>query len=321
MPLAEWFVVEGIGEHRALLEENGRIVAAKFDWPGELVPGQVDEAVLIERRAGSPRGTVRLPSGATALIDRLPPNASEGAAIRVRVRRAAMQEAGRHKPAQVRPTGDPLRPPPTLAERLGGRVVRSFGRDEWADIFHAASTGHWPFPKGELNFFPTPAMTLVDIDGDLPPRALALAAVGPLARAIRLLDLSGSIGIDFPTLPSRDDRKAVDGALAEALADWPHERTAMNGFGFVQIVARAEAPSLLHRVAFDRAGAEARYMINHAAELGGPGVTELAAHPAVVAALRGDWMEELKRRTARDVTVRSDPALAEMGWHAQIVPR
>ena len=42
---------------------------------------------------------------------------------------------------------------------------------------------------------------------------LALAAVRPLADALALLDLAGSIGIDFPTLSDKNDRKQVDGRL------------------------------------------------------------------------------------------------------------
>lgn len=313
-------MVEGIGEHRALLMDGGRAIAARVDWPGELVPGQVEDVLLLQRQRGSSRGSVRFASGEIAWVDRLPKDASEGARIRVEVVRGALREPGRAKPALVRPSTAAPRAALALAERLDARVVRAFGAGEWDEIWHTAWSGKYAFAGGELTFSPTPAMLLVDVDGDQSPRALALASVPHLAEAIRLLDLSGSIGIDFPTLPSRADRKAVDAALAAALGDWPHERTAMNGFGFVQIVARRQAPSLLERVQFDPVGAIARLAINHAAALEGPGTTLIAAHPAVIAALRAEWLERLRLQTARGVELRADPAVALEGWHTQIVP-
>ena len=82
MRLAEWLVEEGIGEDRAIRLEGDRIAAARVEWPGELAVGQVEDAVLISRAAGSRRGTARFASGEEALVDRLPPTAREGAISR-----------------------------------------------------------------------------------------------------------------------------------------------------------------------------------------------------------------------------------------------
>ena len=51
------------------------------------------------------------------------------------------------------------------------------------------------------------------------PAALAREAVAPLARAIRRFDLGGAIGIDFPSLERKEDRRAVDTALDAALGE------------------------------------------------------------------------------------------------------
>ena len=324
--MAEWFVEEGIGEHRAILLDGDRIVASRVEWPGELAVGLIEDAVLVSRTAGSRRGTARFASGEDALVDRLPPTAGEGAAIRLEVTRPALGERGRRKLARARPTDAPPRPAPTLAETLGAdghevRVVREFPAGDGAELAAEAFAGEVAFSGGSLQFSPTPAMLLVDVDGTLDPRALALAAVAPLAEALARFDVGGSIGIDFPTLAAKDDRRAVDDALAAALAGWPHERTAMNGFGFVQLVARLERPSLLHRAAFQRAAMAARKLLRRAEFLDGAGAILLSGHPALEAQLRPEWLEELARRTGREVRWEARPGLAIEAPQAQLVPR
>lgn len=319
--MADWLVEEGIGEHRAMLVDGSEVLAAKIDWPGELAAGLVAEAVLTSRAKGAPRGVARFASGEEALVDQLPASAAEGAPIRLCITRPAAGEARRRKRAHARPCDEPCRPAPSLCERLGAKRVHALDRDLWTHVRQQAWDGDVGFAGGTLQFSPTPAMTLVDVDGTLPPRQLALAAAPHVARAIRLMDLSGSIGIDFPTLADKADRKAVDGALAVGLGGLAHERTAMNGFGFVQIVCRVEAPSLLHRMHFDRAGAAARWLLFLAEGLQGPGTLMLTAHPAVLAALRPEWIADLGRRTACAVEQRADPALALDAPQAQVVPR
>ena len=315
-----WLVEQGIGEERAVRYLKGRAVAARLRWPGSLEPGLVADAVLVERKAGSPRGRARFAEGEEALVDRLPGDASEGAPLRLEITRAAVRERGRSKVAQARPAAGEARPAPSLAESLpGAAVVRRFPDDAWDEVWAEARDAAVVFPGGSLLIAPTPGMTVIDVDGTLSPRVLALAAVRPLAEAIERFGLGGSIGIDFPTLASRDDRKAVDAALGDALADWDHERTAMNGFGFVQLVARQSGPSLLHRLAFERASAAARMLLRQAESLGGAGTILLSAHPAVIAAVEPEWIDELVRRTGKPVRTAPDPMLALGPGHAQIV--
>ena len=314
--LPEWQVEEGIGERRALLLDGETPLAAGLHWPGEIQAGDEFEGKLL-RKTGA-RGTAQHPSGREVLVDKLPRDASEGANYLFAITRGAMTERGRFKLPAARPVSTIAG---TISDPMANaRSVRRFPAGVWEDIWHAASSGEVEFAGGSLLFAVTPAMTLIDIDGDLPPRELSLAAVPQIARWLTLFDLGGSIGIDFPTLQTKSDRKAVDSALEEALSGFSHERTAMNGFGLVQIVARLHGPSLLHRFATSRIGMAARMALRRAEMVEGPGATLLTVHPALRPRLGPEWIAELERRTARPVRIAIDPGLAIEAATAQIVP-
>lgn len=312
--MPEWLIEEGVGENRALLVDGDKVLAAKCRFPGELHAGDTLAAKLTIKRAA--RGTALTGDGQEVLVDKLPRDTSEGSTLDLLITRAAMTERGRYKLPAARPASDvALQTSPFDT----GRRVHRFPLGAWEDVWHTASSGEVAFDGGSLLLAVTPAMTLVDIDGDLSPRELALAAVEPLALALRQFDLGGSIGIDFPTLEAKADRKAVDAALDVALTGWPHERTAMNGFGFVQIVARLEGPSLLHRFATSRVDMAARMALRQAEMVDGAGMTLLTVHPALKVKLKPEWLAEVERRTGRALRVETDPGLAIEGASAQIV--
>lgn len=312
--MAEWLVEAGIGETRTILVDRGEVLAARLDWPGRLAAGLVEDAILIARAAGSRRGTARFANGEEALVDQLPVDAQEGAPIRLKVTRSALAEAGRLKRAQARPTGDAPCPAPSPP----GKIIPCFPAGLWEEVWGEAWDGSVDFAGGTLTISPTPAMTVIDVDGDLPARSLALAAVAPLAASIRRLDLAGSIAIDFPTLADKADRQAVDTALAAALQGWPHERTAMNGFGLVHLVARLERPSLLHRLAMNRNRAAALMLLRRAEQVRDPGSQLLlTAHPNVRHAVIPEWETELARRAGRAIRWQDDTGLAPESGFAQ----
>ena len=312
------YVERGIGEHRALFATKARTQAAKLYWPGELYAGQMVAAKLTEKRGGARRGVATLDTGQEVLVDHLPASVTEGQTLALTITRAAVAERGRHKRAQGRFADGPVQAGsvwlPEAAE------VREFASGLWEDIWHAASSGEVSFAKGSLLFSVTPAMTLIDVDGDGSPREIALAAAPVIAAWLPMFDLGGNIGIDFPTIEAKADRRAVDEALAAALGDWSHERTAMNGFGFVQIVARLEGPSLLHRFAASRTAMCARYALRVAERAAGHGpALLLTVHPALKAKIKPEWIEELARRTGKQIRVETDPGLALEAPHAQII--
>ncbi|MDR7102735.1 ribonuclease [Croceicoccus sp. BE223] len=322
--MSEWLVERGIGEDRAIRVAGDAIVAARVAWEGELLAGSVVSARLVSRHAGSSRGTARLDDGGEVLVSRLPRDASEGAPLTLEITRTAVGEGRRRKPAQARPAAAAPRRL-TLADSLAlnGETVRAVHRFPvagWDEMWTGLTEARVDFAGGALLVSPTPAMTLFDIDGTLPPAALSLAAVPALAETLALWDIGGSIGIDFPTIEAKADRRTVDDALERALQDFAHERTAMNGFGFVQIVARSTGPSLLHRCAQDPVGCAVRLLLRRAERVEGAGTILLTCHPALPAAIRPEWQAELARRTGRMIRVEPDAALAPHAAFAQSVP-
>ncbi len=315
-----WLIEEGIGETRALLVEGERVLAAKVMWPGELAAGARTSGRLTAKLKGARRGVALLEDGTEVLVDHLPAHITEGQSLDLVITRAALAERGRLKRAQARVAGGDARL--HAASWPEGRVVRRFPAGLWEEVWHAASSGSIAFPNGEILVSVTPAMTVIDIDGIGAPRELALAAVPAIAQALVWFDLGGNIGIDFPTLATKEDRRLVDAALGEMLASWPHERTAMNGFGLVQLVARLEGPSLLHRFATARLGMAARMALRRtelAADAGTGRALELRVHPALQAKLKPEWLDELARRTGREVRIATDPGLAIEAANAQLL--
>lgn len=329
--MPEWLIEQGIAEERAILVDQGEIVAARVVWDEPWRAGVVTEARLVSRIPGTRRAVVRLPDGSEALGEGFDAALTEGRPIIVRVTRSAIAEKGRNKLPQVRPAaGEEPRPAPSLLEELvpGPHPVRSvpihgsaFAEAGWDDLIGEALTGEVAFAGGSLVVSPTPAMTLIDIDGPPPLPMLALAAVPTIASVLLRFDIGGSVGIDFPSLPEKTQRRAVDDALGAALeaAGWQGERTGMNGFGFVQLVSRLERPSLLVRFAIVPAAAAARRLLRQAERVAEPGVLLLTAHPAVRRAMQAEWEAELARRTGRRLQWHEDAGLALAATFAQAI--
>jgi hypothetical protein len=321
--LAEWLYEAGIGEVRAALVADGRIVEARIERDSE---GPRVGAVLTARLTEP--GTVLLdapgePAATLAGSSGLP----LGTRLTVEVVRMALRERGRDKPARVRVTDAEPAEGPDLRARIaatGLPVVDlpAHGSDRleeagWSDLADHVRTGRWPFAGGALWVDTTPAMTLIDIDGEGDALALAKAGGAAAVDVIRCCGIGGSIGIDFPSLPGRAGRQAVD-ALIDALLPPPFERTAVNGFGLMQIIRRRERPSLIEQLRYDAAAADAAQLLRQAERAVGTGVLQLTARPAVVDHIRArpHWIAALQRRTGRPVEVVADAQAKGVG-HAQ----
>ncbi|KQM30468.1 hypothetical protein [Sphingomonas sp. Leaf10] len=320
--MADWIVERGIGEVRAARIVNGEIVEARIEPDDALRAGTILSARLVRRLPIRNEGIVAWDDG-EAVLSPLPRAVTEGATLLVEITRPALSEPGKPKRARARPA-----PPdaqrddgPSIADLAGVRIVGAFERDllgeaGWPLLIEEATTGNVAFVGGALSIALTPAMTLIDIDGDLAPASLAVTGARAAAAAITRLDITGSIGIDLPTVNDKAARIAAAEAV-DAILPQPFERTAVNGFGFLQIVRRRSRASLPEL--FAHVPAHARALLRQAERTGGSGERTLAAHPAVIAAIaaRPDWIQAVERTLGAPLALRADSGLAISAGHVQ----
>jgi ribonuclease G len=324
--LPEWFVEKGIGETRAALVDDGRIVETRIELDGTVPAGTILEARLVDSGTGGRNGIARSKDGTDYLVPIVPRDITEGALLKIAVTRPAIPGPEPWKRPLAKATSDEQHRPRSLTERLRSSeiAVRALtmlaARDDlaelgWNDVLDEARSGRVDFAGGSLGIFFTPAMTLIDVDGAGPSAELAVAGARAAAEAARRLDIGGSIGIDLPTAKGKEARLAAAEAVDSVLPQ-PFERTAVNGFGFIQVVRPRQRASLIE-LAQDRASFEARALVRRAA-FEGAGAIRLVTHPAVAAVLERnrDWIDALARQTGGPVTLRADASIPIHASHA-----
>lgn len=311
--MAEWIVERGIGETRSALVDGERILEARILLDGMVAAGSIVRARLVSVGVNGRNALALAEDGTELLLAQRPADVAEGATLMLEVVREAIPgpEPWKRPLARVAEAG--AHAEPNARPAAHGELDRA----GWSDLLDEAATGLVNFPGGRLQLYVTSAMSLFDVDGTLPPDELAIAGARAAAQAVRRLGIGGSIGIDLPTTHGKAPRTAAAGAIDAALAGTPFERTAVNGFGFVQIVRPRRHASLPELYLGNRAEAEARSLLRRAAShVGG---LSLAAHPAVIAVLdqRPDWTEALSRQVGGRISLRPEPRLSISAGHVE----
>ncbi len=312
--MADFHLLERAGETRAAVVENFRLVEMHLARDGDGLLAGARLPARLKTKVGT-RGIAEA-NGEELLVEPWPAGATEGATVTVEVTRAAWREEGRElgrdRLAKARPTTMDPWPAPSLASALHarGHVLQpgwpSDVAAQWDDAFEAAELGRMSFDGGSLSFAPTPAFTAVDVDGH--GVALLAPALKTLARTIRLWGLGGSIVVDCPAA-DRDQRQAAADLFDQAMGKLAFERTAINGFGLMQIVRPRPGPSVLERAQLDRAGTRAIALMAAATRDTGTGPMRLVGGAAPIRWLeaRPHLVETLARTTGRPVALRADP--------------
>jgi ribonuclease G len=165
-------------------------------------------------------------------------------------------------------------------------------------LIDSAVSGDFPIDGGMIKIERTRAMTMIDVDGTAPARALNLAAANEIPRLLRLFNIGGPIGIDFVSSSAREERLQVAAAFDAAAGSLgPFERTAINGFGFCQVVRPRLGASILETLCGTRIGAmstesQAIALLRAAGRSIGAGARHLVARPAIIDAIKS-WPEEI----------------------------
>lgn len=300
----EILLEQGIGETRAAVIAEGRMVEAHIerDTDPHYLPGARWTVRIHKSLAPQPRALVML-GAVEALLEPVPQGLGEGRLLVVEIVRQALPEAGRprlikcitHKEIAPHAAPAPMQAGPTLEQRLRARSAKlhilhphepdALEAHGWSEVLEEAMTGVVAFAQGLLTILRTPAMTLIDVDGAVDAPTLMRTGAHAAARAIRMQNISGNIGIDLPTVADKALRQQVAEEV-DTLLPQPFERTAINGFGFLQIIRRRTHLSLPELLQSDPVAAAAHALLRRAERFQEAGARVLVAHPQLVA-----WLE------------------------------
>jgi hypothetical protein len=318
--MAEWLFEDGIGERRAALIESGHIIAMRIERDDDgIAAGSIASAQLLPV-SGNALRIAQLDDGEEVILPSVPRGVTDGATLLIEVTRGALPERDLVKRAVARAAPVDLKPRTVRlidmvnADDAPVRHLRSIDSDAleaagWSEQCEAAQTGILPFPGGVLRLSPTPAMLVIDIDGEGRPYDLALAGMTAAARAITGMDIGGNIVVDLPTLADKAERVRIAEAFDAAMSG-PFERTAINGYGLLQIIRPRRRISLIERMQYQGVASAALALLRRAERAQGTWAITITAHPRVAAWLedRPPLIAELSRRTGRPATLQSDAA-------------
>lgn len=285
------------GEIRALLFDDGVPVECHIRREIWAPLGTIADARLISKQGT--RQFLRLDSGEDVLLP-VPVSESEGALIRVEIVRERIGGPGAPKLAVARRSDEAPRAISAAAWRdsLAVRAERVISACEAIDdVCETALAGRVTRDGVTIWYERTRAGLIFDVDGTAAPLATNLVAASEIARLLRLFQIGGAVMIDFVSMDSKAARLEVAAAFDAASRDdkRPSERTAINGFGLMQVIRPCPRPSLLdlllgrNRLAADEeSGALA--LLRAASRTTGPGTRRCHALPAVAALLaRPPW--------------------------------
>ena len=312
------------GERRAAFVENGNIVEIHIQrdalWAlGECGAGRIDRK--------TPSGAYVIADDNSELLLRSKMGAPEGARIMFEVTREAIAEPGRNKPPEIilrEGVCEPLMGKDALWEARLASLGPSAINASIADGFDVAISGQSQLGDVTISFQRTKAGLVFDIDGIGDAFAINMIAATEIARLLRLYQVGAMVLIDFVSMESKAQRTQIAEAFdAASVADLrPFERTAINGYGMMQVVRARPRPSVLDQLFGTRIAAlsdetQAYWLLRAVAESHGFGVRSVTARPEVATLLQSEgwaaWRAAAVRLAGADMVVVADEKAAGYG--------
>ena len=304
--LAETWLDDAPGERRAALIEDEQIVEVHIQRDlhaalGECGVGRIDRktpsgAYLVGTDGGEflVRGKIALPEGASSPFE---------------IMREAIAEPGRLKPAEARLI-EHLPEAQLSREALWTRRVDMLPANpknaSISDAFDCAIAGASQVGDVLVSFQRTKAGLVFDIDGTGDAFEINLLAAREIARLLRLYQVGGMAMIDFVSVDSKTKRQQIAEAFdaAAALDNRPFERSAINGFGLMQVVRSRPRPSVLDQLFGTRIASlsdetQALWLLRDAASSSGFGARTIKARPELLRLLELPTWGALKAQAER----------------------
>jgi hypothetical protein len=312
------------GERRAAVVENGNIVEIHIQrdalWAlGECGVGRIDRK--------TPSGAYVVADDGSTLLLRGKTNALEGARVMFEVTREAISEPGRIKPPEIM-LRDSAANPPIGKDALWDARLASLGQSainaSITEGFDVAIAGQSQLGDVTISFQRTKAGLVFDIDGIGDAFAINMVAAREVARLLRLYQVGAMVLIDFVSMESKAQRTQIAEAFdaASVLDPRPFERTAINGYGMMQVVRARPRPSVLDQLFGTRIAAlsdetQAYWLLRTVAQSSGFGARTVTIRPEVATLLQSQrwatWRAQAVRLAGADLQVVADEKAAGYG--------
>ena len=306
------------GERRFAVVEYGNIVEIHIQrdalWAlGECGAGRIDRK--------TPSGAYVVADDGSELLLRGKTNAPDGARVPFAVTREAISEPGRIKPPEILLRDSAHDEPLIGKDALWDARVASLGQSainaSVAEGFDVAIAGQSQLGDVTISFQRTKAGLVFDIDGIGDAFAINRVAATETARLLRLYQVGAMVMIDFVSMESKAQRMQLAEAFdAASLADpRPFERTAINGYGMMQVVRARPRPSVLDQLFGTRIAAlsdetQAYWLLRAVAQSSGFGARTVTTRPEVATLLQSErwaaWRGQAVRLAGADMVVVAD---------------
>jgi hypothetical protein len=286
---------------------------------GECGVGRIDRK--------TPSGAYVVADDGSTLLLRGKTNALEGARVMFEVTREAISEPGRIKPPEIM-LRDSAANPPIGKDALWDARLASLGQSainaSITEGFDVAIAGQSQLGDVTISFQRTKAGLVFDIDGIGDAFAINMVAAREVARLLRLYQVGAMVLIDFVSMESKAQRTQIAEAFdaASVLDPRPFERTAINGYGMMQVVRARPRPSVLDQLFGTRIAAlsdetQAYWLLRTVAQSSGFGARTVTIRPEVATLLQSQrwatWRAQAVRLAGADLQVVADEKAAGYG--------